>query len=110
MGRPLLVPSPYKGDNGHPIGAHPDDLSLDDFAAEGIRVLSPTKAIRAYCLECVGGNDAEVRKCVSIRCPLWPIRQGFMPSQLRGGGRQRDMGQSAPDPPKDGSRADSEGT
>jgi len=45
---------------------------LDD-AASGKRV-SPLTAIRAFCLECVGFNHAEVSKCKSKDCPLWYFR------------------------------------
>lgn len=49
-------------------------------------VLAPSKAIRAFCLDCTGGNDAEVRRC-SARpghpgvidagsCHVWPWRMG----------------------------------
>ena len=37
---------------------------------------SPIKAIRAKCVDCSGGSLAEARKCVAIRCALWPFRQG----------------------------------
>lgn len=45
----------------------------------------PTKAIRAKCLDCCGNQEAEVRKCVSVTCPLWPMRMGSLPKALRKG-------------------------
>jgi len=46
-------------------------------------ITSPLKAIRAYCLDCVGGVAAEVRKCTgqlvsneNWTCPLHPFRFG----------------------------------
>jgi len=45
-------------------------------------ITSPLKAIRAYCLDCVGGVAAEVRKCTgrlcneNWTCPLHPYRFG----------------------------------
>ena len=41
--------------------------------------LSPIKAIRAKCLECSNGNNAEVRECVIPNCPLYPYRMGHNP-------------------------------
>ena len=38
---------------------------------------SMAKAIRAFCLECMGYNAAEVRACPSKdTCPLWHFRFG----------------------------------
>jgi hypothetical protein len=34
---------------------------------------------RAKCLDCSGGNDAEVRKCTAVGCALWPLRMGLNP-------------------------------
>ncbi len=33
-------------------------------------------AIRNHCLECVGYNAAEVRRCTDHACWLWPYRFG----------------------------------
>lgn len=41
--------------------------------------LTPIKAIRAKCLECSCGNNAEVRECVIPSCPLYPYRMGHNP-------------------------------
>ena len=38
--------------------------------------LTRRQAIRAKCLDCSGGNRAEVRHCPSNDCPLWPYRLG----------------------------------
>jgi hypothetical protein len=38
--------------------------------------LSRTKAIRMKCLDCSGGQQAEVRKCPATNCPLWRYRMG----------------------------------
>ena len=38
--------------------------------------LTPTTAIRQYCLDCSAGSAPEVRKCVIVLCPLWPFRMG----------------------------------
>ena len=33
-------------------------------------------AIRLFCLDCMGGSAAEVARCASKGCPLWPHRKG----------------------------------
>lgn len=38
--------------------------------------LNRTKAIRAHCLECVGWVALDVRKCTSLKCPLYHFRMG----------------------------------
>jgi len=35
-------------------------------------LLTPVKAIRAKCLDCTGGQSAEVRKCPTHTCALHP--------------------------------------
>jgi len=42
-------------------------------------ILSQMRAIRAKCLDCVGNNTAEVLKCPSSNCTLYPYRMGFTP-------------------------------
>ena len=38
--------------------------------------LTRKTAIRMKCLECQGGNSAEVRRCHISDCPLWTWRMG----------------------------------
>jgi hypothetical protein len=38
--------------------------------------LTPTKAIRAKCMECSNQSPSEVRKCEIQYCPLYPFRFG----------------------------------
>lgn len=38
--------------------------------------VSRSKAIRLKCLDCCGGQTAEVRKCPAQDCPLWRYRMG----------------------------------
>ena len=35
---------------------------------------SKSAAVKAFCLECMGWQREEVRKCNSIACPLYPYR------------------------------------
>lgn len=44
-------------------------------------ILTPIKAIRAKCLDCVGYDKGEVRKCDDKRCSLWPYRMGHNPNR-----------------------------
>lgn len=41
--------------------------------------ISPVKAIRKFCMECVGGNRNYIRECECAHCPLWPFRMGNNP-------------------------------
>jgi hypothetical protein len=38
--------------------------------------LTPIKAIRCQCVECVGFQVAEIPKCTAPLCPLFPFRTG----------------------------------
>lgn len=73
-----LEPSPYDADGGHLIGKLPGSISVPDLKALR-QPVSPIKAIRAKCLDCCAGSQSEVRKCVSVKCPLWPMRMGVSP-------------------------------
>jgi len=40
------------------------------------RILTKAKAIRFFCVDCMGGHLGEVLKCTSPKCPLFPFRFG----------------------------------
>lgn len=40
---------------------------------------NPVKAIRAYCIGCMGGQVSEVEKCWAEHCELFPFRMGKNP-------------------------------
>lgn len=40
------------------------------------RANTPLKAIRAHCVECMGGSIKEVALCTAVDCALHPMRQG----------------------------------
>lgn len=40
---------------------------------------NPVKVMRAFCVDCMGGQHAEVRRCTSVGCALWPYRMGRNP-------------------------------
>ncbi len=39
----------------------------------------PMKAIREFCLQCLGGSSMEVSVCSGYACPLWSYRFGRSP-------------------------------
>lgn len=77
----LLQISPYKEDGGQMIGKHPNALKSCD--TEGFFRRPALKAMRLKCLDCCGGLPGEVRKCVSVNCPLWPYRMGSRPKTIQ---------------------------
>jgi len=44
-----------------------------------ITTATPIRSIRAYCLDCTGGERATVRNCSYTWCPLYPYRMGKRP-------------------------------
>lgn len=50
------------------------------------RQLTPLKAIRAKCLECMAGQANEVRLCPCDDCPLYGFRMGHNPNRAGIGG------------------------
>lgn len=50
-------------------------------------MLTPIKAIRAKCIDCMCGQTAEVRRCPSESCPLYPYRMGHNPNRAGHGGK-----------------------
>lgn len=51
--------------------------------------LTPLKAIRANCLDCMCGQRKEVRLCPSTDCPLYIYRFGHNPKRKGLGGLQK---------------------
>ncbi len=41
--------------------------------------MTPLKAIRAFCTECMGGVRKDVKTCNAPMCPLYPFRMGKLP-------------------------------
>lgn len=41
--------------------------------------LTPLRAIRAKCRDCMCNQVAEIRKCPITSCPLYPYRMGHRP-------------------------------
>jgi len=53
-------------------------------------ILSPLKAIRAKCLDCVAEQPQEVRLCPCESCPIWPYRMGHNPNRKGIGGMKQN--------------------
>ncbi len=47
--------------------------------------LTPIKALRYHCMECVGFAASEVKKCTSSLCSLFPYRFGKVPGHKSNG-------------------------
>ena len=47
----------------------------------GEKILTPIKAIRAKCLDCMCGQMNEVKMCPSEDCSLYPYRMGHSPKR-----------------------------
>ena len=52
------------------------------------KYLSPVKAIKKFCLDCVGGSAKERELCNDTDCPLFPYRLGKNPNRRGIGGRK----------------------
>jgi len=42
-------------------------------------VATPLKTMRNFCLECIGWDSAELRRCTAPKCWLYPWRFGVSP-------------------------------
>jgi hypothetical protein len=60
-------------------------LTDEQLASLGHAKRNPIKVIRGFCLSCMGGNAAEVRRCTSPGCKLFPYRFGSNPFSGRRG-------------------------
>lgn len=38
--------------------------------------MTPLKAIKEYCIDCMGGQQRLVKGCTAPNCPLYPYRTG----------------------------------
>ena len=65
--------------DGTPQGRDPRGMSPDDLTACGVERVNRGAAIRAKCIDCMGGSPAEVRRCGDAKCALWPFRMGTDP-------------------------------
>jgi hypothetical protein len=58
----------------------PQDMAPATEPAEASNLGTPLRALRQHCVECCGGNFAEVRACSAQSCPLWLFRHGRNPT------------------------------
>lgn len=78
-----LAPHQEMHPDGTPQGRDPRKMGPADMEALGLERISRGDAMRAKCLDCMGGNAAEVRRCGDMTCALWPFRMGTDPFHER---------------------------
>lgn len=59
------------------------DNELNEEEGNNEEIKSPLKAIRAFCIDCMGGQVREVKLCPSQICPLHAFRMGKNPYRKR---------------------------
>lgn len=69
--------------NGETIGRDPRTMITDDLISMGHTPKPILDSIRAKCVDCCGGSPSEARKCVAVRCALWPYRTGDNPFRAK---------------------------
>lgn len=52
------------------------DFTVDD-------PLVKLRAIRLKCVDCMGGQEGEIRRCATLDCGLWPWRCGTLKKTKR---------------------------
>lgn len=60
-----------------------DNELNEDGEGNNNEIKSPLKAIRAFCIDCMGGQVREVKLCSSEKCPLYAFRMGKNPYRKR---------------------------
>lgn len=63
----------------HWFTENPDGYQYDKDRRKLLVIVPPLKAIRRFCLECMGGSAKEVALCTDTYCELWPYRFGTDP-------------------------------
>lgn len=58
-------------------------------------ILTPMKAIRTKCLDCMCGQVNEVRLCPCTDCSLYPYRMGHNPNRKGKGGNAGHFGKKS---------------
>jgi hypothetical protein len=70
----------------HPTRHRSADSAQDrNIEASRRRIRSPLTAVRAFCVECMGGYLQLIPSCPSQRCPLHPYRMGKNPTAKKRG-------------------------
>jgi len=47
----------------------------------GVKPATALKAIKEFCIECMGGDKKEVEHCTAPKCPLFDFRFGKKPGK-----------------------------
>ena len=61
------------------IGRDPRQMTVAELNELGHYKRPVLRAIRANCIDCCAGNEAEVRRCRMLACPMWPYRMATNP-------------------------------
>ena len=92
----MARPGPYSNGNPRPdirahlkpagvegldalIGRDPRQMTVAELNGIGHEKTPLLRVIRTNCVECVGGSEAEVRRCRISWCPFWPYRMASNP-------------------------------
>jgi hypothetical protein len=75
-------PSTVEGETAE-IGRDPRKMTAEELTELGHQRRPLLRAIRANCVECCAGLEAEVRRCRMSACPMWPYRMGTNPFSKR---------------------------
>lgn len=60
-------------------GQDPRSLSRENFASLGFAKRPILTVIRENCVDCMGGNQADVLRCCATGCVFWPYRMNHDP-------------------------------
>jgi len=60
-------------------GKRPKGEEKEKLKKLGIKLLSPLKAIKEYCLRCCYGDRKYLKECPSVNCSVWEYRLGKNP-------------------------------
>lgn len=61
------------------IGRDPRKMTVEELTELGHNRRPLLAVIRANCIDCAGGSEAEVRRCRLVACPMWPYRMSKNP-------------------------------
>ncbi len=92
-------------EEGTPLAPDPRKMTAAQVEALGFRKKPVLRVIREKCIDCCCGNEAEVRRCGSKSCALWPYRMASnpfrveMPEELRAAAAAR-LAENRPNPNK----------
>ena len=67
-------------------------LTPEQLTALGHVKKPPMKIIRAFCMDCMGGSQHEIRHCTSVGCSLWPYRFAKNPFRKQSEGSNTPRG------------------